>query len=50
MYFRDHAPPHFHAFYHDNEVLIDISTLEVIRGWLPRWDWFWTGRNCAAAS
>jgi hypothetical protein len=36
MYFRDHAPPHFHAFYHDNEVLIDIVTLEIIRGWLSR--------------
>ena len=36
MYFRDHAPPHFHAFYHDYEILIDIETLEVIRGSLPR--------------
>jgi Domain of unknown function (DUF4160) len=36
MYFRDHAPPHFHAFYHDNEVLIAIEALEVIRGALPR--------------
>jgi hypothetical protein len=36
MYFRDHAPPHFHAFYHDREALIAIEALEVIRGALPR--------------
>ena len=36
MYFRDHAPPHFHALYQDTEILIEIDTLEVIRGSLPR--------------
>lgn len=32
MYFHDHAPPHFHAFYGDQEVLINIGTLAVIAG------------------
>jgi len=35
MYFSDHAPPHFHAFYGDSEVLINITTLAVIAGKLP---------------
>ena len=29
MYYRDHAPPHFHALYGDYEVTIGISTGEV---------------------
>jgi len=36
MFWNDHAPPHFHALYGDNEALIDIRTLEVLRGHLPR--------------
>ncbi|RDS84715.1 DUF4160 domain-containing protein [Dyella monticola] len=36
MYFADHAPPHFHAVYGESEALIDIRTLEVIEGQLPR--------------
>ena len=32
MYFGDHVPPHFHALYAEFEALIDIQTLEVIRG------------------
>ncbi len=35
MYFNDHSPPHFHAFYGDHEVLINISTLAVIAGKVP---------------
>ena len=35
MYFGDHVPPHFHALYAEFEALIDIQTLEVIRGGLP---------------
>ncbi|MBS3947916.1 MAG: DUF4160 domain-containing protein [Dethiobacter sp.] len=35
MYFNDHTPPHFHAFYGDHEVLINIATLAVIAGKLP---------------
>lgn len=26
MYWRDHSPPHFHARYGDEEVVIDIQT------------------------
>lgn len=36
MFRREHAPPHFHALYGEHEVLIDIRTLEVIGGSLPR--------------
>lgn len=36
MYFMDHAPPHFHAVYGDVEAVIDIRTLELIEGFLPR--------------
>ena len=35
MYFDDHNPPHFHAQYSGNEVLININTLAVISGRLP---------------
>ena len=33
---QDHPPPHFHALYAEHEALIDIRTLEVIEGDLPR--------------
>ena len=36
MFWNDHAPPHFHALYAEYEVLIDIHTLEVVRGTMPR--------------
>lgn len=37
MYVRgEHNPPHFHALYAEHEVLIDIQTLAIIRGSLPR--------------
>jgi len=36
MFWNDHAPPHFHAIYSGEEVLIDIRTLDVIEGRLPR--------------
>ena len=29
MYWRDHAPPHFHAKYGDQEVVIDIRSGEI---------------------
>jgi len=35
MYWRDHEPPHFHAVYAGNTAIIDIETLEVIRGYMP---------------
>jgi len=37
MYWDDHNPPHFHAFYAGEQVLIDIATLSVFAGCLsPR--------------
>lgn len=32
MFWADHNPPHFHAFYGDEEILIDIRTLTVFSG------------------
>jgi hypothetical protein len=35
--FNDHAPPHFHARYGSDQVIIDIQTLQVLGGRLgPR--------------
>lgn len=36
MFWNDHAPPHFHALYGEYEVVIDISTLKVLEGKMPR--------------
>ena len=36
MFWDDHVPPHFHAMYAEYEVLINITTLEVIKGTMPR--------------
>jgi hypothetical protein len=36
MYFNDHEPAHFHAEYGEYEALIEIETLAVLRGELPR--------------
>ena len=36
MYWDEHAPPHFHAAYGDAKAVIDIRTLSVLRGRLPR--------------
>lgn len=35
MYYRDHAPPHFHAIYGDYEATINIATGGV-NGHLPK--------------
>jgi hypothetical protein len=32
MFWKDHAPPHFHALYAEYEAVVDIRTLEVIDG------------------
>jgi len=34
MYFSDHAPPHFHAVYADQEAVIAIGSGAVLRGTL----------------
>ena len=36
MHWTDHAPPHSHAIYGENEAVIRIDSLEVIHGSLPR--------------
>lgn len=36
MFWNDHAPAHFHALYAEHEAVIDIRTLEVMEGGLPR--------------
>ena len=36
IYFRDHNPAHFHAEYGEFEALVEIDTLAVLRGELPR--------------
>jgi hypothetical protein len=36
MYYDDHGQPHFHAYYGSSSVKIDIETLDVIEGTLPR--------------
>ena len=35
MYYRDHAPPHFHAEYAEHEARITISNLAILSGKLP---------------
>ena len=35
MYFDDHSPPHFHAFYAEHEAVIGIESLVVLKGELP---------------
>lgn len=36
MYYDDHAPPHFHAYYGDNAAIIEIETFRIREGKLPR--------------
>ena len=36
MFYSDHDPAHFHAIYGEYEALIEIDTLAVFRGSLPR--------------
>lgn len=35
MYYRDHAPPHFHAEYDEYEITVEIAT-GVVTGHFPR--------------
>lgn len=36
MYWGDHAPPHFHAYYGEHDAQVSIATGEVLGGSLPR--------------
>jgi len=35
VYYREHLPPHFHAIYGGQEVLVAIENLSVVAGSLP---------------
>ncbi len=35
MFYRDHMPPHFHAFYAEHEILVHIESGE-IEGYFPK--------------
>lgn len=35
MFFDDHNPPHFHARYGSEKVIIEIVTLQVLGGYIP---------------
>lgn len=36
MFWGDHAPPHFHALYGEYEIIVNIRTLEIMKGFMPR--------------
>ena len=36
MYYNEHNPPHFHAKYGDFKAEIDIRTLQIFKGELPK--------------
>lgn len=36
MFYNDHNPPHFHVIYQEDEACIDIKTLELLEGDLPK--------------
>ena len=36
MFFNEHAPPHFHAQYGEYKASINIQSLELMEGKLPR--------------
>jgi hypothetical protein len=36
MFWQDHAPPHFHVVYGEFEATVNITTMDLLRGSLPR--------------
>lgn len=36
MFYNEHNPPHFHAYYNDFQAEIEIATMEIIAGSLPK--------------
>lgn len=36
MYYDEHNPPHFHAYYAEHEAMISIESLTVLKGSLPK--------------
>jgi hypothetical protein len=35
LFWKDHAPPHFHALYAEHEAVIALKDFEILRGSLP---------------
>lgn len=35
IYYNEHQPPHFHAFYGEREALISIGNLSILAGVIP---------------
>ena len=36
MFYNEHNPPHFHAYYNEYHAEISIATLEILAGSLPK--------------
>jgi hypothetical protein len=36
MFYGDHSPPHFHAVYQDEQIQVNIESLEVMEGRMSR--------------
>ncbi|MEB2786876.1 DUF4160 domain-containing protein [Algoriphagus persicinus] len=36
MFYNDPNPPNYHVIYQDDEALVDIKTLEILEGHLPK--------------
>lgn len=36
MFYNEHNPPHFHAYYNDFKAEIDIQSLEILKGYLSK--------------
>jgi hypothetical protein len=36
MYYNDHAPPHFHVYYGEHAATVEIASLRLMAGSLPR--------------
>ena len=36
MFVKEHNPPHFHAYYNEFEVQIEIESGKIMQGYLPR--------------
>jgi hypothetical protein len=39
MYFNDHEPPHFHAYYAEDEAVVRIDPVELLEGGLSHRAW-----------
>lgn len=35
MFYRDHAPPHFHAIYGEHELIVGIQPIDILEGQAP---------------